>query len=183
MSNRFILFIIVSILTLISCEKSSKIEFLSQIALKYYDSEMSDKNVKKFFNDIQSKRMIIFVEQQKDYNDFEVYNIFFYSTLSEEPNYLINKRSNIYIAIFLNNSKERAEVPESLKQGDVEFLDETSLTLVVCKKTRSYKLIKRYESLDLKYLKNLDSFSCKDKNKNPLIEGALIQENIPMPGR
>lgn len=166
-----------------SCGKETKIDLLTDVALKYYDEKMKDEGTRKFYSNIDLKNFIIVVNQEEDYKGFEIYTVGFNSSIEEEPDFLINKKGNIYIAIYLRNFKvDKTEIPHFLKTNKNSFWDESSLLIVYCKDTKNYKLISLIEGYDIENIENINNFSCKNNINNKMeIENAIINyQELPI---
>ena len=98
--SKYILLIFI-IVYLSSCGKRTKIDFLTDVALKYYNEEMNDKETRNFYKNVGLKNFVLNITQEKDYKGFEIYTIIFTSSINKDPDFLINKKGNIYIPIIV----------------------------------------------------------------------------------
>lgn len=159
---------------LYSCKEQSKTDLLSNVAIKYFDAEMNNEETKKFYKEIGVKTFILKVDQKENFEGFEIFNIYFVSSLYDEPNFLSNEKGNIYVAIYLNNNNiKRTKIPHFLKHSNNEFVIESSLLVVYCNDTKNYMLIKLDEGCPIECIKNIKRFKCQGEN-NSKIEKAII---------
>lgn len=177
------LLLILIIVSLCSCGKETKIDFLTDVALKYYEEEMKDEETRNFYKNIDLKNFVLEITQEEDFKGFEIYTIVFTSSIKKEPDFLINKKGNIYILIYLRDSKvEKKEIPHFLKYNHDLFWDESSLLIVYCKNTKNYLLLKLIEGYSIETIENINNFNCNKKNnQNMEIENAIINyQEIPI---
>lgn len=177
------LLLILIIVSLCSCGKETKIDFLTDVALKYYEEEMKDEETRNFYKNIDLKKFVLEITQEEDFKGFEIYTIVFTSSIKKEPDFLINKKGNIYIPIYLRDSKvEKKEIPHFLKYNHDLFMDESSLLIVYCKNTKNYLLLKLIEGYSIETIENINNFNCNKKNnQNMEIENAIINyQEIPI---
>lgn len=177
------LLLILIIVSLCSCGKETKIDFLTDVALKYYEEEMKDEETRNFYKNIDLKNFVLEITQEEDFKGFEIYTIVFTSSIKKEPDFLINKKGNIYIPIYLRDSKvEKKEIPHFLKYNHDLFWDESSLLIVYCKNTKNYLLLKLIEGYSIETIENINNFNCNKKNnQNMEIENAIINyQEIPI---
>lgn len=177
------LLLILIIVSLCSCGKETKIDFLTDVALKYYEEEMKDEETRNFYKNIDLKNFVLEITQEEDFKGFEIYTIVFTSSIKKEPDFLINKKGNIYIPIYLRDSKvEKKEIPHFLKYNHDLFMDESSLLIVYCKNTKNYLLLKLIEGYSIETIENINNFNCNKKNnQNMEIENAIINyQEIPI---
>lgn len=177
------LLLILIIVSLCSCGKETKIDFLTDVALKYYEEEMKDEETRNFYKNIDLKNFVLKITQEEDFKGFEIYTIVFTSSIKKEPDFLINKKGNIYIPIYLRDSKvEKKEIPHFLKYNHDLFMDESSLLIVYCNNTKNYLLLKLIEGYSIETIENINNFNCNKKNnQNMEIENAIINyQEIPI---
>lgn len=177
------LLLILIIVSLCSCGKETKIDFLTDVALKYYEEEMKDEETRNFYKNIDLKNFVLEITQEEDFKGFEIYTVIFTSSIKKEPDFLINKKGNIYIPIYLRDSKvEKKEIPHFLKYNHDLFMDESSLLIVYCKNTKNYLLLKLIEGYSIETIENINNFNCNKKNnQNMEIENAIINyQEIPI---
>ncbi len=177
------LLLILIIVSLCSCGKETKIDFLTDVALKYYEEEMKDEETRNFYKNIDLKNFVLEITQEEDFKGFEIYTVIFTSSIKKEPDFLINKKGNIYIPIYLRDSKvEKKEIPHFLKYNHDLFWDESSLLIVYCKNTKNYLLLKLIEGYSIETIENINNFNCNKKNnQNMEIENAIINyQEIPI---
>lgn len=180
--SKYILLIFI-IVYLSSCGKRTKIDFLTDVALKYYNEEMNDKETRNFYKNVGLKNFVLNITQEKDYKGFEIYTIVFTSSIKKEPDFLINKKGNIYIPIYLRDSKvDKQEIPHFLKYNHDLFIVESSLLIVYCRDTKNYLLLKLDEGYSIETIENINNFNCNKKNnQNMEIENAIINyQEIPI---
>lgn len=170
------LLLILIIVSLCSCGKETKIDFLTDVALKYYEEEMKDEETRNFYKNIDLKNFVLEITQEEDFKGFEIYTVIFTSSIKKEPDFLKNKKGNIYIPIYLRDSKvEKKEIPHFLKYNHDLFWDESSLLIVYCKNTKNYLLLKLIEGYSIETIENINNFNCNKKNnQNMEIENAII---------
>lgn len=177
------LLLILIIVSLCSCGKETKIDFLTDVALKYYEEEMKDEETRNFYKNIDLKNFVLEITQEEDFKGFEIYTVIFTSSIKKEPDFLINKKGNIYIPIYLRDSKvEKKEIPHFLKYNHDLFMDESSLLIVYCKNTKNHLLLKLIEGYSIETIENINNFNCNKKNnQNMEIENAIINyQEIPI---
>ena len=177
------LLLILIIVSLCSCGKETKIDFLTDVALKYYEEEMKDEETRNFYKNIDLKNFVLEITQEEDFKGFEIYTVIFTSSIKKEPDFLINKKGNIYIPIYLRDSKvEKKEIPHFLKYNHDLFMDESSLLIVYCKNTKNYLLLKLIEGYSIETIENINNFNCNKKNTQDMeIENAIINyQEIPI---
>lgn len=177
------LLLILIIVSLCSCGKETKIDFLTDVALKYYEEEMKDEETRNFYKNIDLKNFVLEITQEEDFKGFEIYTVIFTSSIKKEPDFLKNKKGNIYIPIYLRDSKvEKKEIPHFLKYNHDLFWDESSLLIVYCKNTKNYLLLKLIEGYSIETIENINNFNCNKKNnQNMEIENAIINyQEIPI---
>lgn len=180
--SKYILLIFI-IVYLSSCGKRTKIDFLTDVALKYYNEEMNDKETRNFYKNVGLKNFVLEITQEEDFKGFEIYTIVFTSSIKKEPDFLINKKGNIYIPIYLRDSKvDKQEIPHFLKYNHDLFIVESSLLIVYCRDTKNYLLLKLDEGYSIETIENINNFNCNKKNnQNMEIENAIINyQEIPI---
>jgi hypothetical protein len=64
------LLLILIIVSLCSCGKETKIDFLTDVALKYYEEEMKDEETRNFYKNIDLKNFVLEITQEEDFKVF-----------------------------------------------------------------------------------------------------------------